>query len=57
MVVAFSVFSWLFLSLFPVLIVRDLEMHRAMRWPFYFLSSLSLVLVTKNCALATDAQS
>ncbi|CAK7197510.1 hypothetical protein SEUCBS139899_000157 [Sporothrix eucalyptigena] len=40
---AFSVFWWLFLSLFPVMIVRDLEMHQKMRWPFYFLSSLSLV--------------
>lgn len=40
---AFSVFWWLFLSLFPVMIVRDLEMHRNMRWPFYFLSSLSLL--------------
>ncbi|CAK7233400.1 hypothetical protein SCUCBS95973_008582 [Sporothrix curviconia] len=40
---AFSVFWWLFLSLFPVMIVRDLEMHQTMRWPFYFLSSLSLV--------------
>jgi len=40
---AFSVFWWLFLSLFPVMVVRDLEMHRRMRWPFYFLSSLSLM--------------
>ncbi|OAA57526.1 hypothetical protein SPI_07185 [Niveomyces insectorum RCEF 264] len=41
--VAFSVFWWLFLSLFPVMIVRDFEMHQRMRWPFYFLSSLSLM--------------
>ncbi|KJR86750.1 uncharacterized protein SPSK_02414 [Sporothrix schenckii 1099-18] len=40
---AFSVFWWLFLSIFPVMIVRDLEMHQKMRWPFYFLSSLSLL--------------
>ncbi|KAL1896591.1 hypothetical protein Sste5346_004625 [Sporothrix stenoceras] len=40
---AFSVFWWLFLALFPIMIVRDLDMHQKMRWPFYFLSSLGLL--------------
>lgn len=40
---AFSVFSWLFMSLFPILLVRDLESDQAMRLLFYVLSGLSLV--------------
>ncbi|KAL8335513.1 hypothetical protein RB598_009615 [Gaeumannomyces tritici] len=40
---AFSVFSWLFMSLFPVLLIRDLESDQAMRLLFYILSGLSLV--------------
>lgn len=37
---AFSVFSWFFLSLFPVMILRELDMQRHPRWPFYVLSTL-----------------
>lgn len=38
---AFSVFSWFFLSLFPVMILPELDSQRQPRWPFYVLSSLS----------------
>ena len=37
----FSVFTWFFLSLFPVMILRELDMQRHPRWPFYVLSALS----------------
>lgn len=40
---AFSVFSWFFLALFPVMILRELDMQRHPRWPFYVLSGLSFV--------------
>lgn len=38
---AFSVFSWFFLSLFPIMILRELDMQRQPRWPFFVLSGLS----------------
>ncbi|KAK0634969.1 hypothetical protein B0T17DRAFT_502561 [Bombardia bombarda] len=38
---AFSVFSWFFLALFPVLIVRGLRIDGNVTWPFYVSSSLS----------------
>jgi len=38
---AFSVFSWFFLSLFPVMLLRELDLQRHPRWPFYVLSGLS----------------
>jgi hypothetical protein len=41
--VAFSVFSWLFLALFPVLIVRDLRAEGNVMWPFYISSALSFL--------------
>ncbi|KAK3387507.1 hypothetical protein B0H63DRAFT_521558 [Podospora didyma] len=40
---AFSVFSWFFLALFPILIVRDLKMDGDMKWPFYVTSTLSFI--------------
>jgi hypothetical protein len=41
---AFSVFSWLFLALFRVVVRREVEMgYRGVRWPFYCLSGLSLM--------------
>ncbi|KAB5582398.1 hypothetical protein GE09DRAFT_1246058 [Coniochaeta sp. 2T2.1] len=41
---AFSVFSWFFLSLFPVMILREIDMQRHPRWPFYALSALSFAV-------------
>ncbi|KAK1772334.1 hypothetical protein QBC33DRAFT_5718 [Phialemonium atrogriseum] len=41
---AFSVFTWFFLSLFPVTVIRDIYMQGNLRWPFYILSGLSLVV-------------
>ncbi|OIW27156.1 hypothetical protein CONLIGDRAFT_415583 [Coniochaeta ligniaria NRRL 30616] len=41
---AFSVFSWFFLSLFPIMILRELDMQRHPRWPFYVLSALSFAV-------------
>lgn len=38
---AFSVFSWFFLSLFPIMILPELDSQRQPRWPFYVLSILS----------------
>ncbi|KXX73650.1 hypothetical protein MMYC01_209521 [Madurella mycetomatis] len=38
---AFSVFSWVFLALFPVLIVRDLSRDGEKSWPFYVTAVLS----------------
>ncbi|KAK3371784.1 hypothetical protein B0T24DRAFT_721805 [Lasiosphaeria ovina] len=40
---AFSVFTWFFLALFPVLIVRDLRIDGDMKWPFYVSFTLSLM--------------
>ncbi|KAB5586172.1 hypothetical protein GE09DRAFT_1049155 [Coniochaeta sp. 2T2.1] len=41
---AFSVFSWFFLSLFPVMILRESDMQRHPRWPSYALSALSFAV-------------
>ncbi|KAK3941746.1 hypothetical protein QBC46DRAFT_310871 [Diplogelasinospora grovesii] len=38
---AFSVFSWFFLALFPIMIVRNLEVDGNGRWPFYVTCTLS----------------
>ncbi|GAB1313488.1 hypothetical protein MFIFM68171_03698 [Madurella fahalii] len=38
---AFSVFSWVFLALFPVFIVRDLSRDGEKSWPFYVTAVLS----------------
>ncbi|KAL1838288.1 hypothetical protein VTJ49DRAFT_2828 [Mycothermus thermophilus] len=38
---AFSVFSWVFLALFPTLILRDLSRGGRPSWPFYATSALS----------------
>jgi hypothetical protein len=43
----FSVFSYLFLAIFPVMLVRDVELIRSIRWPFYLLSIFSLTWVYK----------
>ena len=40
---AFSVFWWLFLALFPIATVRDLQLRHPMRWPSYVLSGLCLM--------------
>ncbi|KAL2142809.1 hypothetical protein VTI28DRAFT_703 [Corynascus sepedonium] len=40
---AFSVFSWVFLSLFPMLIIRDISHGGEPAWPFYAASFLSFV--------------
>ncbi|KAK3304122.1 uncharacterized protein B0T15DRAFT_230970 [Chaetomium strumarium] len=40
---AFSVFSWVFSALFPLLILRDISRDGEPRWPFYVTSVLSLV--------------
>ncbi|KLU80970.1 hypothetical protein MAPG_00066 [Magnaporthiopsis poae ATCC 64411] len=42
----FAVLSWLFMSLFPVLILRDLEIDQTTGWLFYVLSGLSLAAGT-----------
>jgi hypothetical protein len=39
---AFSVFSWVFLSLFPMLVLRDVSRGQP-TWPFYATSILSFV--------------
>lgn len=38
----FAVFTYFFLAAFPVLIVRDMNIIRSVRWPFYCLAGLSL---------------
>ncbi|KAI1851756.1 hypothetical protein JX265_010990 [Neoarthrinium moseri] len=41
---AFDVFSGLFIALFPMIIIQDLNIKRNIRWPFYILSGLSIVI-------------
>ncbi|KAI1341861.1 hypothetical protein F5Y15DRAFT_349424 [Xylariaceae sp. FL0016] len=41
---AFDVFSQLFIALFPIMIIQDLMVPRNVRWPFYTLSILSIVI-------------
>lgn len=38
---AFSIFSWFFLSLFPVMILRELDTQYHPRWAFYVLSGFT----------------
>lgn len=38
---AFSVFTWFFLALFPILMVRNLERDGNASWPFYASTFLS----------------
>jgi hypothetical protein len=40
---ASSVFSWVFLALFPMLIIRDIARGGEPAWPFYATSALSFV--------------
>ncbi|KAK3899605.1 hypothetical protein C8A05DRAFT_46376 [Staphylotrichum tortipilum] len=40
---AFSVFSWVFLALFPMLILRDIARGGEPTWPFYATAALSFV--------------
>jgi hypothetical protein len=39
---AFDVFSGLFIALFPIILIQDLDIKRSLRWPFYALSLLSI---------------
>ncbi|KAI0015813.1 hypothetical protein F4780DRAFT_44112 [Xylariomycetidae sp. FL0641] len=41
---AFDVFSQLFIALFPIMIIRDLAIPRNVRWPFYMLSVMSIII-------------
>lgn len=38
----FAVFTFFFLALFPILMVRDMDILQSIRWPFYLLAGLSL---------------
>jgi hypothetical protein len=38
----FGVFTFFFLALFPIMMVRDMEILKSIRWPFYVLAGLSL---------------
>lgn len=40
---AFDVFSGLFIALFPIMVIQDLDIRRNIRWPFYVLSVLSIM--------------
>ncbi|KAI0136816.1 hypothetical protein BJ170DRAFT_31777 [Xylariales sp. AK1849] len=57
---AFDVFSELFIALFPIMVIRDLEIRRSVRWPLYALSMTSLaiailaVVKTYNIALTNS---
>lgn len=37
--VGFAVFVFMFLAIFPVLIVRSMMLLKSVRWPFYVLSA------------------
>ncbi|KAI0911375.1 hypothetical protein F4823DRAFT_309659 [Ustulina deusta] len=41
---AFDVSTQLFITLFPLMIIQDLEIPRTMRWPFYLLSVTNVVI-------------
>ncbi|KAI3317017.1 hypothetical protein HD806DRAFT_397665 [Xylariaceae sp. AK1471] len=41
---AFDVFTQLFIALFPIMIIQDLGIPRKVRWPFYLLSIMSIVI-------------
>ncbi|KAI8623563.1 hypothetical protein F5Y19DRAFT_492524 [Xylariaceae sp. FL1651] len=41
---AFDVFSQLFIALFPIMIIQDLGIPRNVRWPFYLLSVMSIII-------------
>ncbi|KAH8164194.1 hypothetical protein CIB48_g4069 [Xylaria polymorpha] len=40
---AFDVFTQLFIALFPIMAIQDLEIPGTVRWPFYSLSIMSIV--------------
>ncbi|TGJ80648.1 hypothetical protein E0Z10_g8114 [Xylaria hypoxylon] len=40
---AFDVFTQLFITLFPIMIMQDLEIPRNLRWPFYLLAITSII--------------
>lgn len=39
----FEVFNFLFLATFPILLIRDMELLKSIRWPFYTLSFAMLL--------------
>ncbi|KAI0432303.1 hypothetical protein F5Y09DRAFT_339807 [Xylaria sp. FL1042] len=41
---AFDVMTQLFITLFPIMFIQDLEIPRNLRWPFYSLSITSIVV-------------
>ncbi|KAH9893695.1 hypothetical protein F4778DRAFT_290983 [Xylariomycetidae sp. FL2044] len=41
---AFDVFSQLFIALFPIMVIQDLGIPRNVRWPFYTLSVMSIII-------------
>ncbi|GAP85576.2 putative integral membrane protein [Rosellinia necatrix] len=49
---AFDVFTQLFVTMFPIMIVQDLGIPRNVRWPFYLLSITS-VIIAMLCVLRT----
>ncbi|KAK4141160.1 uncharacterized protein C8A04DRAFT_39295 [Dichotomopilus funicola] len=57
---AFSVFSWVFLALFSMLIIRDLARGRQAAWPFYatsvlgFISGVFVIVRTAQTSQTTD---
>lgn len=40
---AFDVFTQLFIALFPIMVIQDLGVTRNVRWPFYILSITSIM--------------
>jgi hypothetical protein len=38
----FAVFTFFFLALFPIMMIRDMEILRSIRWPFHVLAGLML---------------
>ncbi|KAH6620817.1 hypothetical protein B0J18DRAFT_410656 [Chaetomium sp. MPI-SDFR-AT-0129] len=57
---AFSVFSWVFLALFSMLIIRDIARGRQAAWPFYvtsvlgFISGVFVIVRTAQTSQTTD---
>jgi len=38
----FAVFSFFLLALFPVMMIRDMELLKNIRWPFYLMAAMGL---------------
>jgi len=49
----FAVFSFFLLALFPIMMVRDMNILKSIRWPFYIMAFLSLTWVHRALLMAS----